>query len=284
MKKMEELQLKLVKKIEELTPNLIAFNNEELKKALEERLKLYRNLIYTEEQIVEAKKDRARLNAFAKALNDERVRIKRVYEKPIEKFKAEIDEFIALVDEASSKIDAQVKEYEEKKKEQKKTEIKEYFDTVIGEFKELVSFEKIFSEKWLNASALIKNIKLEIDAIIGDIKSSIKVIDDLENCDRDYIKATYFRTLNLQTALAEHQRLKEKKERLAQLSVSAKEEKPEPKVETKQPEPVVVQFPTVEIPPTEEHFVVKFGVKVTKGQLEKLKKFLIENKIEYFKV
>ena len=48
----------------------IDWNFEELKKEVTEKANMYKSLVYTDENIKEAKADRAALNKFSKALND----------------------------------------------------------------------------------------------------------------------------------------------------------------------------------------------------------------------
>jgi len=54
----------------------INFNYDELKQELAVRLDKYRNLVYSEDSIKEAKADRATLNKFKKAIEERRKEIK----------------------------------------------------------------------------------------------------------------------------------------------------------------------------------------------------------------
>ena len=98
---MSELALVMKTPVEQLIPAMLAWNNTELMAQVEATLKQYQGLTYTDEQMGEAKKDKAALNAFIKALNDERIRIGKVYAAPYDRFKAEVDEVIATVAEAA---------------------------------------------------------------------------------------------------------------------------------------------------------------------------------------
>ena len=75
----QELSLVLAQPVEQLVPLLIKWNNEELMREVELRLARFEGVTYTAEQVGEAKKEKAALNAFIKALNDERIRIGKVY-------------------------------------------------------------------------------------------------------------------------------------------------------------------------------------------------------------
>lgn len=55
-------------------PEKISFNYEELKAELTEKVAFYETLVYTDDQVKDAKADRATLNKLKKTLNDERIR------------------------------------------------------------------------------------------------------------------------------------------------------------------------------------------------------------------
>lgn len=62
-------------RVNEVTiPEKISFNYEELKAELTEKVAFYETLVYTDDQVKEAKADRATLNKLKKTLNDERIR------------------------------------------------------------------------------------------------------------------------------------------------------------------------------------------------------------------
>ena len=65
-------------------PEVIAFNYEEIKNELTERIHIYETVVYDDSQIKQAKADRADLNRFKKALNDERIRREKEYLKSFE--------------------------------------------------------------------------------------------------------------------------------------------------------------------------------------------------------
>lgn len=66
-------------------PEKILFNYEELKRELTEKVSHYETLVYTDDQIKEAKADKAALNKLKKALNDERIRREREYIPALER-------------------------------------------------------------------------------------------------------------------------------------------------------------------------------------------------------
>ena len=98
--------------IKEFTlPKAIDFNFEELKQELQNKMTQYTNCVYTDDQIVLAKKDLAHLRKFTKALSDERIRIKKQCLQPYEDFEAKVKALTNIVNEPISLIDKQIKSY-----------------------------------------------------------------------------------------------------------------------------------------------------------------------------
>lgn len=95
-------------------PEQITFNYDELKRDLIDKVSTYETLVYTDDQIKQAKADKANLNKLKKALNDERIRREKEYMKPFNDFKSKINEIICIIDKPVAVIDRQVKEYEDK--------------------------------------------------------------------------------------------------------------------------------------------------------------------------
>ncbi len=275
-----ELQLVLEKDIEELTPKAITWNNEEVMAKVKARLQNYEGLIYTDDQICDAKKDRARLNAFATDLNNVRIRIGKIYEEPLFQFKKQIDEVIGVIKNVSGKIDEQVKAYETTKAQEKERKIKEYFDSVIGDYAKFISFDKIFQPKWLNTTVKLDTICKDIDALIQNANNALIAIEALNSPDEDLVKAYYFRSLDLSAALTEAARLKRDREEAARLKeLREQQKKAAEAVKVAPVSPTVA--PEAPKDPTVEYLTIKFSVTATREDFYKLKAFLIENGIKY---
>lgn len=181
----------------------IEWNYDELKAELSQKLEDYKGLVYTEEQIKEAKADRAKLNALATAIDSKRKEIKKQCLQPYEQFEAQIKDLLALIKEPVTLIDTQIKDFEEEKKKKKLEEVKELFEklkTEAGEELEFISFEQVFEDKFLNASTSLKQVETVINNIFNSVKCNLKTIAEL----KDYtFEATevYKETLNLNEAL-----------------------------------------------------------------------------------
>ena len=144
----------------------IDWNFEELKKEVTEKANVYKSLVYTDENIKEAKADRAALNKFSKALNDGKKDVKKMMLEPYSVFEDQVKELIALVDEANANIDSQVKAYDQKKKEEKLIKVEEIYDKTFAsaeELKEILTFKRVFKESYLNVTTTLKSITNDME-------------------------------------------------------------------------------------------------------------------------
>lgn len=179
----------------------IVWNFEEIKAELEAEMKKYQALVYTDDNIKEAKKDRALLNKVVKELNDRKLEVKKVYCAPYEAFEQQVKELQGIVNDVNADIDAAVKEYEERKKAEKKDDIVAAYIEIFGKLTDDVPLDMIWQPYWLNASISMKQV---IDSLKGTalrIKDELAYIDTLDPTKRLAVRFEYFRTLNLPTAL-----------------------------------------------------------------------------------
>ena len=114
-------------KVKELDfPKLIEFNFEELKAEITAKAALYKNMVYTDDSIKQAKADKAALNKFITALEDKRKEVKKQCLQPYEAFEKQMKELVAIVNEPVQLIDSQGKAYEDKQKADKLEKIQEF--------------------------------------------------------------------------------------------------------------------------------------------------------------
>lgn len=176
---MEELSLKINHPDDGKFLQQIGWNKEQITKYVSEVTDQYKGIAYTDEQIPDAKKDRAALNALKKNISDGRIQVKNALMAPYYAFESEVKEVVALIDEPISLIDKQVAEYEEKVRDEKMEELRSYFDQKIGVLAEKLSFDMIFNTKWLNKSVSLKSCKEEIDKAILRTDTDLRTIDTM---------------------------------------------------------------------------------------------------------
>lgn len=197
------MELKIYNPREDGFVKAIEWNYDELKAELSQKLEEYKGLVYTEDQIKEAKADRAKLNALATAIDSKRKEIKKQCLQPYEAFEAQIKDLLAVIKEPVALIDSQIKGYEEEKKQKKLEAVKALFERLkdaAGEELEFVDFEQIFEDKFLNASLSLKMVETVISNKFNSIKCNLKTIADLKEYSFEATEV-YKETLNLNEAL-----------------------------------------------------------------------------------
>lgn len=212
----------------------IKWNNEEIKKEVAQKLEYYKNVVYDETEIKEAKKDRASLKKFVEALENKRKEIKKQCLAPYEGFEKEEKEIVAMFSEATSSIDSQIKNFEQAKKDKKLDEIKGLF--VSAEFPEWVSFGQIFDERWLNVSVSIKNIETQINNTRKQIEKDLEMLRILPDFAFE-AEQIYKRTFNVQKAITEAKTAFELQKAKEKYEAEQKQALEEQKNQDEQPEP-----------------------------------------------
>lgn len=217
-------------------PEIPEANFEELKNDLQEKVSKYENMIYNDNEIAQAKKDRADLNKLKKAINDKRIAMEKEYMQPFNEFKAKVNEILALLDKPILAIDTQVKNYEAQLVEAKKQWIEATFKQK-SPFN-WIKLEQIYNSKWLNSSFSKNAIEEEMDLFFSMIETELKSIDTLDY--KEQALEVYKETLSLSMALDKVKQIKfmhkilEEQKAKAEIKEEIKEEpKPEVKEEVK---------------------------------------------------
>ena len=171
------LELKIISPSEEGFVKQIVWNADEIAEYVAGRVGYYKNLVYTDDQIVEAKKDRAELNKFISALKAKDREIKKLCLQPYEEFHQKMQMSIAQVEEPVNLIDKQVKDYEDQQKAAKTEEIKKLF--AEKGFQPWVTLDRIWNPSWLNKSYSLKKIEADLSTIQHSIGEDILLINQM---------------------------------------------------------------------------------------------------------
>ena len=154
------LELKIISPSEEGFVKAIVWNHEEIERTVAEKMSYYRGLVYSDDQIIEAKKDRAALNKFVAALKAKDREIKKLCLQPYEEFHEKMQQIIRQVEEPAALIDDQVKGYEEGLKAAKLEEIRKLYEA--KGFQPWVTLERIMNPSWLNKSYSLKKVEADL--------------------------------------------------------------------------------------------------------------------------
>ena len=260
----------------------VKFNYEELKKELTEKVENYKNLVYTEENINMAKKDRANLNKLKKAINDEKIRVKNTLLAPYADFESKCKELIEIVDTSVENVDRQVKAFEDEEKRTKREEIQKYFNEHVGHFKDVIIFENVFEDRWLNKTTTMKTVQADIEHIFSRASSDLITIESTVP-DKEIQKqciAFYFKNITnpsiLGTTIQKARELIEEQKKIEELKQAEGTEKIESGTKSTKNGTEKTESGT------EKKITIAFlAQEMVNEQMQALKKCLKDNNIKY---
>lgn len=151
------------------------FNFEELKKWALEKVEKYQNLMITEDQVIDIKKEMADINKYAKEIDAKRKEFEKQYKARIDPVLAQILEIKGIFDSAYNGLKTQVDSFEAAEREKRRIAVQDLIDeTIRTEGLQEYANRFAMQEKWLNKSTSKKSIKDDIQIIANDIKALIE--------------------------------------------------------------------------------------------------------------
>lgn len=267
-----ELEVK-IEGVQKITDNM-----SEVKEYALETKKYYENLVFTDEQIKEAKDERANINKAVKRVADYRKDIVDKFNKPLEEFVRNAKETESILKEASNSIDVQVKKYEEEEKQKKKDECEELFNNLVGDLSELITFEKVFDNRWLNKTTKMTEVEQDIKNVIEKVNTGLQAIKELNSEFETELINTFLQDYDLSKAIMKNTQLKAQKEKLAKTEVAKEETKQEIIQE-------MVNKPVEDVE-DERNIIKSYTLKITANytKMTALRKFMEINDIKFEKV
>ena len=267
-----ELEVK-IEGVQKITDNM-----SEVKEYALETKKYYENLVFTDEQIKEAKDERANINKAVKRVADYRKDIVDKFNKPLEEFVRNAKETESILKEASNSIDVQVKKYEEEEKQKKKDECEELFNNLVGDLSELITFEKVSDNRWLNKTTKMTEVEQDIKNVIEKVNTGLQAIKELNSEFETELINTFLQDYDLSKAIMKNTQLKAQKEKLAKTEVA--------KEETKQETIREMVSKPVETVEDERDIIKSYTLKITANytKMTALRRFMEINDIKFEKV
>lgn len=193
MEETKALEVRIEQKL-----GILNWNFEELNRQLDVQLEKYKGLTFTDDQMPEAKKTRAALNKVAKEINDRKIAVKKEFCAPYTEFEEQAKQLIRKINDVSGEIDAQVKDYEEQQRADKRKRIEAWW---AENGKHTVELEKIWKDSWLNTTCSDEKWKRELEAEKVRISNEIYTLSLMADKDRpeklDFLLREYMKTLDV---------------------------------------------------------------------------------------
>ena len=182
-----------------------------LKAELQAYLSNYESLVYTDDTIKDAKKDRTTLNKAKKVVEDARKAYKARCLEPYEAIEPQIRELTGLIEERRQQIDVTIKEYVNRQKEIKEKDVRGYYDRVSGNLGADAGrlYQKLFDPRWTNVSTNAAKYKEEIQIAVASAARDMESIRNLGSPFTDTLKEVYLETLSMDAVLQKNEELQE---------------------------------------------------------------------------
>ena len=207
---METTEIRMITDLDKALPQSIAFNFEEVKTWLTENLASYKNMVVTEDEIGAAKADKAKISKLSKTISEQRIAIKKRYLEPYNDFEAKMKELSGMCDEAAKNIDIQVKAFDEKRKTEKREELKAFFESLNQQA--WLHFERIENPRWMNVTYDMETAKADIQAAVTAIGENVTTITASGSEFENEMLLEYQKTLDLGAAMRRGSELKRMKQ------------------------------------------------------------------------
>lgn len=262
-----------IKGISEIEDNI-----QEVQSYALELAKYYENVVFSEEDLKEAKNEKADVNKFKKKVSDFRKEITKRWNEPLQKFVDTAKTTETILSDTYDTINKQIGVYEEEKLAVKNNEVKEYFDELIT--KEQIDFID-YSRANINVTltASMKSLKEQAKTFVDKILEDLKLINSQEYSDEILIE--YKKDLNVSKAICDV------KDRHIALE-KAKEEKENKKEQELTDEVMLEKIESLTAPKEEvveekqeEIVAITFTVRGTRTKLKEVKEFLDNGGYDY---
>lgn len=198
-------------------------NLDDIQQNIDTLLASYTGRVYTSDEIKDAKKDRAQLNAWEKQLAAAAKALKDHYMQALNGELERITKMRGQIKECSGAIDQQVKAVEEAERAEKGRALLLVYKDAIGEDLEpLLPFDRLLQAQWLNKSVPLSTAGRELRKAIEQCREALRIIRTTCGEDAEACTTEYLRSLSLNEALNEHTRRRECRERQRQAEAARK--------------------------------------------------------------
>lgn len=291
---MESLELKIITPMEPGTLPEIQWNHEEAKAYTLQKAQEYQSIAYTDADKSAMKADRAQINKFVSAMEDERKRVKAFYNEPYEKFNAQVKEVLQPMRDTMRLIDQGLDEIEQKYREEKTELCRKYYDRHIGDLRDLLPFERTIREEYYKRAFKENKLEQAYMDFFGRIREELKALEELPERFRDKAVLEYMKSFSLSDAIREGKRLEEMEKVMEERRLAQAREKEERRLaqalqaENVPAAPAEAPEPETQEPPAEDNpdpvLYLDFRVWGTREQLMRLRQYLIDNGLKFGKV
>lgn len=271
-----ELQVKTTK----FKPAEIEFNFEEIEKQLDEQLKKYDGLVFTEKEARECKNTLAELRKVKNSIEKYRRETKKQLSEPIKEFEDKCKTLREKVDEVIAPLKKQADDFDERQRKEKLIKVEKIKGQIIQDLQlsDEVAELLVIEDRFLNKSTTLKSIEEALHEQANElilqkqneaqtkqlIEQHVEIVN-LKN-ELDLVASSYVHLIN-------HKEIDEIKEIIDQ-DVKDLVEKKEQEKRIETAKRMQERIKQQEQQQTKEQFIEVYEVVGTEEQLDKLEEFM----------
>lgn len=158
---------------------LIRFDQYQMyRQRAEEAREYLLSLNVTPESEQECKRTVATARKISETLNQEKIRIKKAVLEPYTAFEEQVKEIIGIITEGENVARDKLKAIDERRREEKKEEIRKIWDARIGSFEcgKYLGFDDFMEERYLNKTVPINEVEKEMVQFLTGTSYDIQML------------------------------------------------------------------------------------------------------------
>lgn len=219
------VEFRITSDLQEIRKQAITTNYADVKAWVDGVAEQYRSIVVTEDGVQAAKQDRANLRKLQANIDQVRKECRAAALAVSAETEANCKELVATLETAVQSLDTQAKAFEARRKEEKASRLKTYFDreNELHNTNTYLTWEGVLDPKWLNATASEDAAEKAIDAIITDTVNGIAAIVTLESPFEVELLDHYRETHDVTAVLQKNARLLEMKKAQEEREKAARE-------------------------------------------------------------
>lgn len=196
-----------VKNLPEVLNNL-----DRVKEWVERQTEHDRSLVVTSDNEEAVKARCAELNKLTEQIETKRKEVKKAYQAPLVVFENKCKAVVAALQEPKDHLWAQIKAADERRKNEKRNVLVDYYVNITGDNYAYRPFETIEQASWLTKTARVENTYKVLDEIADSIRADISAIESVGGDDCAALLVEYKRGKSVTEVLKFYEVLKAQRE------------------------------------------------------------------------
>lgn len=170
-----------------------------------------------EDDIEQCARERKYLNGLAKQLDERRKDVKNQYLAPLSAFESKANAIRDKIKAVSDRLKSVEKEADDFRRADKKAILREHYEAYAGLLADVIPYEKIHEEQWLNKTYQLSKAQHQIEAMVKVIADDWEAVKRLEPSVRADAEPVFFDTLDFGKALAWALKVAEDRKRIDEM-------------------------------------------------------------------